>query len=824
LKDFMYGVLVSRSKKPIGRVVLSDAEGTATFAANVERASRSLVPTDSWGEIRNQVPAVLGHAVRTIQSGLRHLDHWDALEVLRQLTAPGDLGEFRESMNTSLPACVEVVALVGLAADSETCEPSNDKSSSSESHAIPGMLDAAEQIVRLAQLVAISSSADMHLGRTAELTGLLRSFEVSVRGRNYLSVSRKVLRSIFEPIPIQELVARHVKFTAEDVACLWDAIQTYRQEKHEAQMLRLEELVDVTAADERLSAEQVSEGRKLVESLFVAPGRGISFTAADLSAQSGLGEPTVNEILNAFSVESIPVTAYAACEKFVDGENLLSGKGMLRRGSSYLAIGDPMPHDYVRPVIEARLKAHSKAWNQYQRHRDRWVETSAGDTLATLLGVSSPSFRSLMYRAPDPAASDCDLSKNSIDPFTNTLDTEADALFVIDDVAVCVEVKAGSITDKARSGNVRRVETDLQKTIGEAAGQASRLESLIKENRGLWTPKGKWVDLAAVQEVHTVVVCLDDWGPLAIATDALVRAEVLKSDTVPWLVSLHDLIVISTILARPADFLTYLRRRTDPATSRLLMASDELDIVMWYIDGGMYFEPDPDLIHKRYPLTMPPTPADRKRFKRSNVRTQLGTHTDPLDAWMYYTEGQTEIPSPRPAREHVEPVKDLIDSLYRRKASGWLRTGADLAALSQESQELVADHLHRLVAMTAQDGRFHSSVQTYPGPWGHLGVFLGSKPLLLNTAECVEHLQSYLRLKKHQLQLERAIGILIDTSGNVVWTEYTNAPYVPDTSLDREVAERGLMTPAQMWQATHGTRPGPHNSKPKRKPKKRKRR
>jgi hypothetical protein len=809
---------MSGSNEPTARVYLNNDEGIAAFAANIERAGQGLVSAESWDDLRDQVPSVLADAVGTIQAELIGRDLWDVLEVLRRLTEPGDLGEFRESVNTSLPACVEVVALIGLATDSEADPPVNDPSEH-DRHSVPQILEAAERIVRLAQLVAISSSADTHLGRAAELTGLLRTFEVSVRGRNYLSVSRQVVQSIFGPTPIQDLTSRHAGFTPEGVTSLWGTIQTCRQEKHDANVLGFEKLVEVTTAGASLSPDQISEGRGLVESLFIAPGRGISFTSAELSTQSGLNASTVEEILNCFSLESIAVGAYEACEKFVHGENMLSGKGMLRRGGSYLAIGDPMPHDYVRPVLEARLKKHTKAWNQYQRHRDRWVEDSAGETLAKLLGVSSPSMRSLEYRAPDPAADECDLSKGSKDPFANSFDTEADALFVIDDVAVCVEVKAGSITDKARSGNVRRVETDLQKTVGEAAEQASRLESLIKEHHGLWTPKGKWVDLSGVQEVHTIVVCLDDWGPLAIATDALVRAEVLKSDTIPWLVSLHDLLVISSILSSPADFLTYLRRRTDSATSRLLMASDELDIVMWYIDGGLYFEPDPDLIHKRYPLTARPTQADRTRFKRSNVRTQVGTHTDPLDSWMYYTEGQTDIPAVRPDRRQVARVKDLIDSLRQRQVRGWLRTGADLAALSQESQELVAEHFERLVAMTVQDAGFHTSLQTYAGPWGHLGLFAGSKPAALNTEECAERLRNYVRLKRHQLQLDRSLGILIGTAGEVVWEEYTNAAYAPDVALDREVAASGLLTPAQMRLTIHKTPP----ARPKKKAKKRRR-
>lgn len=798
---------------------MNNDEGIATFAANVESAARGLEPAGSWEDLRKQVPSVLNEAVSAIRAGLTGLDLWDVLEFLRRITSPGDLGHFRESLNTSLPACVEVVALIGLAQDSTAGQSTSRKPSEEDGSSLAQLAEAAERIVQLAQLVAISSSADTHLGRTAELTGLLRTFEVSVRGRNYVSLSRDIVGKIFSPVPIRDLAVKHAGFSPEDVYRLSDAIQLHRQGKYEADFEKFEKIVEATADGQELTEDEAAEGRALFAALFTEPGQGLAFTSAELSMHSGMKDSTVAEILNCFSSGTISESAYGACEKFVYGENLLSGKGMLRRGDCYLAIGDPLPHDYVRPVIEARLKKQSKAWNQYQRHRDRWVETSAGDMLAQLLGISSPSVRSLKYRAPDPAADSCDLSQGSVDPFVNSLETEADALIVIDDVAICVEVKAGSITDKARSGNVKRVETDLEKTVGEAAHQASRLETLITEHRGLWNPNGKWMDLSGVQEVHTVVVCLDDWGPLAIATDALVRAGVLKSESIPWLVSLHDLSVISSILTSPASFLTYLRRRTDPATSRLLMASDELDVVMWYIQGGLYFEPDPDLVHKRYPLTKPATKGDRKRFEKSNIPTQVGTHADPLDAWMYYCEGQTSIPAERPERTQIAEVEQLVDSLCQLKVRGWLRTGADLAAASQESQEFLAEHRQRLVDLTIQDGRFHTSLQTYASAWGHVGFFMGTQPPLRSIEQCAERLRNYMRLKSHQLQLDRAMGVLIDTAGEVVWADYANEGHVPDAALDREVAASGLLPPAQMRAQTR--KPPP--ARPK-KPTKRKRR
>lgn len=144
---------------------------------------------------------------------------------------------------------------------------------------------------------------------------------------------------------------------------------------------------------------------------------------------------------------------------------------------------------------------------------------------------------------------------------------------------------------------------------------------------------------------RSVVGCLDDFEPLAIATDALIRTGLLRGEPVPWIVSVHDLHIVEMPLASPALFFIYLRRRTEPQAARTFVAVDELDVLMWFMQGGLYFEPDPDELHKRYPASPPPTKGDRRRLRR-DFPTSVGTITDDLDAWIYFEEGASVIEAP----------------------------------------------------------------------------------------------------------------------------------------------------------------------------------
>lgn len=106
------------------------------------------------------------------------------------------------------------------------------------------------------------------------------------------------------------------------------------------------------------------------------------------------------------------------------------------------------------------------------------------------------------------------MNRESADPRQFGERVEGDILFLLDDVAIIVEVKGKSIADQARRGDFRRLRNDLKATIGDGATQANRLRELIETNVGIWEEATTWLDLSFVREIRTAVVVLDDIGPL----------------------------------------------------------------------------------------------------------------------------------------------------------------------------------------------------------------------------------------------------------------------------------------------------------------------
>lgn len=783
--------MVAKSDEIDEKVILGSGKAIQALVSNMHSSAQGLAPAADWTELRMQVPEIINTSVQEIRSLLAGRDLWDILAALRQFIAPGDLSVHKESENTSFLAAVEVVALVGLSESSKTENLPRDLNEEA-GEIIPKVYESAARIIQLALMLGFADSDTSPASPSSELGALLRNHELAVRGRNYLSTSRSISGDLFNHAVIEKLLRENLGFTHSDFVAVWDAIQSLLTRRHNERLQRFGEIAIQSQSTGNSSAADIAEGRELVRLLFSEPRHNISFSVSDIASESDLGLEVVEAVLAKFSVLSTGMNATAAVQKFVNGRNLLAGKGLIKgQEDTYLVIGDPLPHDYLRSVIESHLKSSPKKWQQYQRHRDSWTERIASELVAQLFDQVEPTYSSLEYWAPK-SDDVSHLSKDSPDFKEQSLLTEADALLVLDDVAICIEVKAGSITERARTGDPVRIETDVKKTIGSATSQATRLRRLIEENGGLRKANGKWLDLSEVREVHSIVVCLDDWGPLAIATDALVRSGFISYNSIPWLVSVHDLYVIRDLGIRPADFLTYLRRRTDPLSAHLFVATDELDLLMWHLNGGFYFEPDPEIVHSRNPASSPPSISERRRYKASNVRTRISTLTDPLDAWIYFREGQSSVPAEKPERKNLPAVEGLLTFLQDGHKPGWLRFGADLAGLSEAAQRAVATNLKHALRLTRKDHQSHTYAQSHVDQWGHGLFIIGTKPKSYSVEDSRKRIEKYVDAKKYQLQADRALALVIDESSKVVSVIYRSGQFESSDEMDALVKGLGL--------------------------------
>lgn len=167
---------------------------------------------------------------------------------------------------------------------------------------------------------------------------------------------------------------------------------------------------------------------------------------------------------------------------------------------------------------------------------------------------------------------------------------------------------------------------------------------------------------------------------ITAATSELVHAGILDPTNIPWTVSLHDLELITVLVARPAEFLLYLRRRRNLDTTTMFAAADELDFFMYFLNVGLWVEPDPDPVQEVFPWLGVPTTAERRRYS-AQTPAFLTSRTDALDAWYYASLLPGVPPVAKPAMA-ASPLAGLMDALQTRGSFGWDQH--DLARVARE--------------------------------------------------------------------------------------------------------------------------------------------
>lgn len=729
--------------------------------------------------------AMIASGVRELEQLVRGHDALDVMTMLRQYVMPPDLALWVESGSSLRDswAAAEVVALVLLGLDLPTRDPGCDVRTAS---IIAGLVDNAATVVQLAAIRGMvrASWRTASAGDGASMSTLawrLSSHETSVRGRQYPLVATTINESVLRTARTDSAFQASLGVTFDDILAVREALVEQGGSNVDHALSELQDAVTAGGPPDpaALAAAQA---------LFMTPSQLHLVTPEDLARQTGRQLEVVESVLDTFSTRPDGTPAINLVKAFCDGRNPMAGRAILHAPErGYLPLPGAIALDEIRRTCEKPIKT-TPAWTRYHQARDRAVETLVTDTLAAMLHDRATVHRNIRYR---DTVNDDDLSPHSSTHRSAPL-TEADALILLDGVALCVEAKAGDIRGKARQGGVAHLEGDLEKTVKDAARQADRLRGIIETNRGLWLENGTWLDLGHIQEIHSIVACLDDLGPLSLATSEFVQAGVLPQTQLPWVVSVHDLLVTRHVLDRPEHFLTYLRRRTNRDAALWITGSDELDILMWYLAGGFYFVPDPDRLYAQHPTSQPPTAKGRREYANQG-RTLVGTFTDSLDAHYYWEDGTSSQPADCPRRDPMETaLQTIVDRMSIEGAPGWWRVAADLDGYSTQAQRGIAENISHTLAMSAQDGGFHTFATGGMDDTGRSIYIFAAGP---DTAANREHLRRYLQAKKHQEHADRALGALLDAEGKPRLTMWLAHQPETDPELDALARAMRLIPP-----------------------------
>lgn len=743
-------------------------------------------------EIRNVFREQVEEEVSDMLALVHDADAFDVIELLR-MREFSPVPDPRVVMPDGSAIAIEIVTCA-LLARGKRKQGSVAREEARPHEKISKLHDRAQRLSRLAAFRHMLE-ARINPDPMAQIAAEYQSAVLLVRNLQYDTIRDHHEAAIFNHPVVAELMSSQLGYSYGEVLKV-------RRAMTNVSAIRMTKLRDDSAeilmrhpntAPDQVPPEELQAFMDIMIQFMFLPADRAVVTAEDVARESGLAVEQVTKVLESYSQtfdDSEP--AGRRVYNMLVGANPFLLTPLVSDGTgAYASTTIDVGLDSLRRILEAALPTNSDEVRRYDKKARKVVsERLALEHLETILGAV-PAHASFTYFAPDGGKSPRDLGAACSELNKVAKQVEGDGLFLIDDVAICVEVKAKSIAAAARRGDVRRLTTDLKATVGDASDQAIRLQTLIETNRGIWLGNRTWLPLDHIHEVRSVVVLLDDVGSLGTALGDLQRVGIVPRVRPPWVTSLHDLATIAEINERPSEFLLYLRRRTDSGVTTHYRAVDELDLYMLFLGGKLYVATDPDLTRAEHPAVPPVKKHERREHEQDAVGTLVADQCGELNAWMgrHQIDEHNNLPD-KPRFNAPEDIFSLIDALTVAHAPGAFRMGADLLGLAGETQQRLLKLITDRARTTRKDGQFHEVMLSFAGLWGHPTLYIAAAPRAGDWDFARKRLEMYMRAKKHQVQSDRAFGMLLDDQGDLVHTIYLNDPAGDDPVLDALVACR----------------------------------
>lgn len=788
--------LKNRAKKRAGAV-----EVTAANLHELPRPFRLIIETTdhfhryleaSRGDPAEAATAALNdacEAARLLGQLAEPFDAFDVLECVRLTEVPTNPETYRETEHEGSAAVIELSAFVLAARGHRAGSTPDEEGHRARPDAIiEEFLAECRRALAAGSIVPLLQRLHNGPGVSIELGAISR--EINVRNLSYTHMLEQTLDGLFDDPTIEQVCRNTIGCSVQEIRSVFAALQALHQEQWQRRFDVLRELsklarVEMSAAtatldDYTISPEAKAKGNALWAQAWGDLADASNFAPEIIAEKAGVEASTVERVLGIFAFDMTPRDPAEAAREFFEGRSPFRTTPILRdpAGSS-VVVHEGLLIPAIRERVEQQLKA-TRHWDRYAKHRGDHLEREA-------LALLVPHFptcvvhRAFEYFVPNP-----DAPHPETEPSNYTKLVEGDGLIIVDDVALIVEAKAGALSPLSRTGNAKRIASDLRKIVTTAAEQTLRIQNRILIDRGLRLRDGSWLDLDHVREVHAIAVSLDDLSGIATMTSELVHAGILSAPHLPWTVSLHDLRIITELIERPAELLLYVRRRTEPDVTRRFHAVDELDFFLEFYASGLYVEPDPSRVQDELPQFGEPSVAARRRFKKQKFEF-LTSRTDQLDAWYFHQLGIRRSPAPKPRLNANEELCTLVDALAAQGDAGWLRVGTALLDASGPLQRKFARHSRDLVNLSAHDRKPHTLCVCGGSRADNSFVLIwASAAPGEHLADAQRRLQVYVSAKKHQLQVSFGAGLLFDTSDVLSprITTYDNRPPRRDEDLD----------------------------------------
>ena len=589
--------------------------------------------------LKEAMPGFRQELQEAVQRLRAMLEGMDSLAVLARFVAANIVifwGEYFEPAAEGSEAKVEFVA--GLLTSTTTYGDQDPP----DAHAVQAVMDEVDNVFDIAHLLNLAEGTALSGPENlAEIRYASRAQWLEVRGPSYEHHARDLAHAIYDELG--DSMRKRLGFNLSDLISVEQALRSLLEQRFNALIRRAGQAAPGLAADPGIQAMAKEQARtpsalELEQLAFLyvweqGVTRALSFDREDLvQLVPEVPDQVVSRLLDRLTIECGSLAAEAYSSPF--DRNPLEQRPIVRRDSRYML---PVPGMIAREYPTIVEPDMLREYKQFDRRRAKVLDRLAVGYLAEALS-GSVAHVGLFYPIFEG-----EVAKNP----------ECDGLILFDRVAIVVEGKGSSLSTAARRGDVKRAQSDLQRSIEAAALQGSRVKRYLLSGAPatFYDTRGEEVlrvEPGSVDVVHIINPTLHQLADYGMHPVRL-RAMGLNESERAWSVYINDLRIITEVIENPAELLHYMTWRSRLPLGERVFAIDEIDLFGSYLLRQQFRELEDDA---------------------TGHITVTGSSTD-FDT---YYMGQTGHGprSKKPQMFSISAVRAFVKRMSRDRPPGWL--------------------------------------------------------------------------------------------------------------------------------------------------------
>jgi hypothetical protein len=480
---------------------------------------------------------------------------------------------------------------------------------------------------------------------------------------------------------------------------------------------------------------------------------GFQFTAAAISAKSGLPSEKVQAVITAFSNPEDGNPTFTSLNAFnasnaypilkADGEKHLV---FLQTGLNEALYDNPF---YWMIVDKAYLETAMK-------NRGLFTEEFVADRLERVFGADK------VFRNVD--IWDTKARKKKLG--------EIDTLILIADRALIFQEKSKKLTLEARKGNDLQLQADFKAAVQDAYDQAFECAQHLISGVAVFTDAGgKEISIPRpIKHIHPVCVVSDHYAALSFQARQFLNFTATETIKPPLVCDVFFIDVVTEFLDTPLHCLSYLELRARAANN--VMTSHELTALAFHLKQNLWLgEYDLIVLEDDIAIDLDVAMAVR-REGIAGQRTPPGILT----------------------RRRDTSVGHIIDEIEKQSDAGAIELGLELLKLSSEGVLDVSRSIDKIAAMAAQDGKHHDVTLANSKAGTGITVHCNDLPPPLAAPKLKRHCE----LRKYSVKAGAWFGLAITPGSAAVRFGLTlDNPWQVDKSMDEAVAKMPKAQPIE---------------------------